>query len=76
MKVFEALAFARPLVERILESGANPKDIQYLDLYSEYLRLEGEGHKKVYIATVLSEEYDITERSFYEIIKRLGKDIS
>lgn len=75
MKVFEALTFARPLVETILQAGANPKDIQYLEMYAEYLRLEGEGHKKVYIATVLSEEYDITERSFYEIIKRLGRNI-
>ncbi|MFV0469337.1 MAG: hypothetical protein ACK5MK_10470 [Dysgonomonas sp.] len=75
MKVFEALTFARPLVETILQAGANPKDIQYLELYSEYLRLENEGHKKVYIATVLSEEYEITERTFYEIVKRLSRDV-
>ncbi|MDH6354498.1 hypothetical protein M2132_000826 [Dysgonomonas sp. PH5-45] len=76
MKVFEALTFARPLVESILQAGANPKDVQYLEMYSEYLRLEGEGHKKVYIAAVLSDEYDITERTFYDIIKRLGRDLN
>lgn len=75
MKVFEALTFARPLVETILHAGANPKDIQYLEMYGEYLRLEREGHKKVYIAAVLSDEYEITERSFYDIIKRLGRDV-
>ena len=75
MKVFEALTFARPLVETILQSGANPKDIQYLDMYSKFLHLEQKGNKKVYIAAVLSEEYNITEQSFYEIIKRLGKNI-
>ncbi|NDW10126.1 hypothetical protein [Dysgonomonas sp. 520] len=75
MKVFEALTFARPLVETIFQAGANPKDVQYLEMYSEYLRLEQEGHKKVYIAAVLSEEYEITERTFYDIVKRMGRDV-
>lgn len=75
MKVFDILIFAEPIIKKLLEANVNPKDVQYLELFSEYQRLSAEGHKTTYIEAILCEEFDIKKTKFYEIIKSFGSQI-
>lgn len=43
-------------------------------MYDEYVSLCDQKFKISYIAAVLSEKYEISERQFFYIIKRLSKD--
>lgn len=75
MKAYEILLLAKPIVEKLVLSDINPKDVKYLEVFHEYNRLKNEGHKVRWIAAYLSDEYDISEPNIFKIIKRLEKDI-
>lgn len=75
MKAFEVLILAKPMIEKIMSVGLNPRDVQYLDLYGEYIRLKKEGHKVTYIEAYLCEEFNIRKTKFYELIKQFDSDI-
>ena len=53
--------------------GIRPDDVQYIELYNEYNKLQTNGEKVSYIVAVLSHRYGICERKVYDLIKRLGK---
>lgn len=75
MKAHEILLLAKPMLKMLLSAGISPKDVQYLDLYSEYMRLKSEGHKVTYIEAYLCEEFNIRKTKFYEIIKLFDSEI-
>lgn len=75
MKAHEILTLAKPMIEKLMSAGISPKDIQHLDLYRDYLRLKGEGHKLTYIEAYLCDEYDIKRTRFFELIKKLDTDL-
>lgn len=75
MKVYEVFTMAKPLIEKLTSSGINPKDIQYMDLYDDFLRLKNEGHKVTYIEAYLCEEYGIKKTKFYELTKLFDIDL-
>lgn len=75
MKAHEILTLAKPMIEKLISAGISPKDIQHLDLYKDYLRLKGEGHKIAYIEAYLCEEYNIKRTRFFELTKKLGTEL-
>lgn len=74
MKVVELLKIGRNLFEALHKSCGRISDIRFIDMYEEYLSLSEEKHKMSYIAAFLSEKYEISERQFFYIIKRLSED--
>ena len=75
MKVHEVLSLAKPIIEKVISAGINPKDIQHLELYNNFLRLRNEGHKMAYIEAFLCEEYNIKKTKFYELIKNFDTEL-
>lgn len=71
MKAVDVLELAQPIIERLLEANINPKDVQYLEMYKDYLRLKNEGHKITWIHSILSDEYNVSIRNIKYIVKRL-----
>lgn len=69
MKAHEALFAAKAMLDKLVSAGINPKDVRYLDLYNEYVRLREEGHKATYIQTYICDEYQISRTKFYEMVK-------
>lgn len=51
--------------------GIRPDDVQYIELYNEYNKLQTNGEKVSYIVATLSLRYGISERKVYDLIKRL-----
>lgn len=74
MKVIELLNFNRELLAKLLESGIRLEDVRYVNLYTDYFHLLQAGGKVTYIVAVLAEQYGISERKVYDLIKRFQSD--
>lgn len=74
MTAFEILYFNQELLKRLFESGLKISDYKYVDLYIDYEKMLCEGNKVIYIVSVLSSKYNISEREIYKIINRMRKD--
>lgn len=74
MKVIEILNFNRELLAKLLESGIRLEDVRYVNLYTDYFHLLRAGGKVTYIVAVLAEQYGISERKVYDLIKRFQSD--
>lgn len=75
MKAYEVLLLAKPALEKLADVGVSPKDIQHLEMFNDYLNLKSEGHKVAYIEAYLCDQYNISERRFYQVIKNMCKDL-
>ena len=74
MKVIEVLEFNRELIKRLKLAGIRLEDADYIDLYTEYKQLTAQGEKVSYAVARLAEEYAISERKVYSLIKRFRSD--
>lgn len=70
MKVIEIINFNRELLKKLQEAGVRLEDVQYVELYSEYMYRTGQGEKVSYVVAVLSEKYSVSERTIYALVKR------
>lgn len=75
MTAYELLATHKTAIEYLSAASVDIQDVKYVEMYREYARLNGEGHKSTYIAYYLSEKYDINRSTFYRVIKRLAQRI-
>lgn len=75
MTVFELLQVAEPIINNIISNAINPRDVRYVDLYKEYLRLSAEGHKKTYIEAALCEMYTISRQKYYNLLRTFGQKV-
>lgn len=73
MTAFEILYFNKDLLKRLFELGLKVSDYKYVDLYIDYENMYNTGYK-VYIVSVLSSKYRISEREIYKIINRMKKN--
>ena len=73
MKVIEVLEFNRELIKRLKLTGIR-LDADYIDLYTEYKQLTAQGEKVSYVIAHLAEEYAVSERKIYGLIKRFRAD--
>ena len=71
MKVIEIINFNRELLKKLQEAGVRLEDVQYVDLYSEYMYRTSQGEKVSYVVAVL---YSVSERTIYALIKRFRSD--
>jgi hypothetical protein len=74
MKVFEILNFNKEILNRIQNAGIRLDDFRYIDLYNEYKTMKIQGEKIIYIVTVLSDRYDVSERKVYDLVKRFNSN--
>ena len=75
MKVNELLRISKSLLDTLNKCGVKALDVDYLQLYDDYLRLKEDGFKITYIVEHLGEEYSISVRSVFMIIKKFETDI-
>lgn len=74
MKVFEILNFNREPLKRLQQAGIRIEDVEYIDLYNDYLVMLGGGDKVSYIVATLADRYHVSERKVYTLIKRYGRE--
>lgn len=74
MTVYEALKLCGGVIETLEKAGIKPGDHKYLRLFEDFREARERGEKVAYIVACLSAQYNMSERSVYEIVKRLGSD--
>lgn len=74
MKVFEILKFNRELLDRLRMAGIRLDDARFIDLYTDYTTMLGDGCKVTYTMAVLAKKYGISERKAYSLVKRFKAD--
>lgn len=72
MKVIEIINFNRELLKKLQEAGVRLEDVQYVELYSEYMYRTSQGEKVSYVVAVLSEKYSVSERTFMPWLSGFG----
>lgn len=50
-------------------------DVKFVPLFNKAKEMIARGEKVAYVTSVLSDEYKITDRTVYALIKRLGTDL-
>ena len=74
MKIIDVLKFNRELIKRLKLTGIRLEDADYIDLYTEYKQLTARGEKVSYAVAHLTEEYAVSERKVYSLIKKFRAD--
>jgi len=76
MTVYELLATNRNVIEVVRDMSVNVSDVKYVDMYREYAGLVKGGYKMTYIQVFLCEKYHISQTTFYQVVKRLGRELN
>ena len=74
MKVYEVLKFNRELLDRLRMAGIRLDDARFVDLYTDYAAMLGDGCKVTYTMAVLAKKYGISERKAYSLVKRFKSE--
>lgn len=74
MKVIEILNLNKELLKKFQIAGIRMEDVEYIDLFNEYLALVTQGEKVSYIVATLADKYTISERKVYDLIRRFKSD--
>lgn len=74
MKVIEILNLNKELLKKFQTVGIRMEDVEYIDLFNEYLALVTQGEKVSYIVATLADKYTISERKVYDLIRRFKSD--
>ena len=72
MTVYETLKICGSLIENLEKAGIRSSDYKYVGLFEDFREARERGEKVAYIVACLSSRYNVSERSVYEIVKRLG----
>lgn len=75
MKAYELLNINESLLKVMDSLSLAISDVKYVPVIKEYLRLMGEGNKKTYVVQVLSDKYDIAERTLYRVVDKMMGDV-
>ena len=75
MTQYEWLKTAASLLTVLMENDIDAKDVKYIELYKDYLRLKKEGHKVGYVVYYLSQQYECSEATVYRVVKRMTQKI-
>lgn len=75
MTVFDLIKVYEGPMNVLNDASVNLCDVRYIELYKEYLRMKGEGHKLTYIVAFLMEEYSVGQATVYRVIDKFGKPV-
>ena len=75
MKAYELLNINESLLKVMESLSLAITDVKYIPVIKEYLKLMGEGNKKTYVVQVLSDKYDIAERTMYRVLDKMMGEV-
>ena len=75
MTQYELLKTAESLLVVLMSNDVDAKDVKYLEMYQEYMRLKKEGHKVGYVVYYLSQQYECSEATVYRVVRRMTQEI-
>jgi hypothetical protein len=76
MKNYEILKMNASLLQLLSKNGVSVNDVNYLDVFDEFMEMKKQGLKVRYIALTLADKYGMTDRSIFKIVKRMSQESS
>lgn len=76
MTYHELVKMCYSVMQTLDRNDVRLEDWQYIDLYTEFKRMQGEGHKWEFIVHYLGEQYNTSAASVYRIVKRMEKPVT
>lgn len=74
MKVYEMVSLFRSLLSRMRDNGIKVDDIDYIEMYEEYLDMKDRGEKVTYIMSLLADKYEVSERTLYRVFATFSRE--
>lgn len=74
MTQYEALKLSGKLIEQLEAAGVRPSDHKYLRLFEDWREAKQTGEKVAYVVACLADKYGVSERTVYDVVKRLESD--
>lgn len=71
MKRGDLILFNKELLQRLKEAGVRIDDYRYCDMYRDYVRMTREGLSRKAVVLTLAEQYAISDRQVYNIIRHM-----
>lgn len=76
MKAYELFKINESLLKVMDGLALAIADVKYIELVEDFVRLMGEGHKKTYVVQMLTDKYDVAERTVYRIVDKMLAEVS
>lgn len=75
MKRIDLIEFNKELLEKLAKAGIRLEDYKYCPLYRDYLKLSEKMLSRKEVILTLAQQYGITDRQVYNILKRLERAV-
>lgn len=74
MTAYEVLKICGGVIETLEKAGVKPSDHKFVALFEDFQKAKQRGEKISYVVGCLARQYNMSERSVYGVVKRLGND--
>lgn len=72
MTRFELITMNQTLLKTMAQNAISPKEADYIDMMIEYKEMRAKHHKVTYVVCHLSQKYNLTERTVFNIVKKMS----
>ena len=76
MTRYDLIKSSASLLKVCDDHGILPNEVHHLAVYDDWVRLNSEGHKKVWILAYLAQQYGISEATIKRIARRMRKKVT
>lgn len=73
MFIYELIILNNQLLSVLDENDIDVKDCKNIKLFEDYVKMKRNNEKMTYIVAVLSDKYNICERSVYSVISKFKR---
>lgn len=75
MKIYELMGYSAPLLRQMVNCSVHAEDVKHIPMMLRYEELKADNVKKVAIIAILSEEFGVSQRSVWDVIRRLEQEV-
>lgn len=75
MKAYELFKINESLLKAMDGLALAIGDVKYVALVEDFVRMTNEGYKKTYVVQVLTDKYDVAERTVYRVVDKMLADV-
>lgn len=75
MKNYEFIKAAQTILRVVRDNKINVGDVDYLQVYEDWVRFKAEGQKYDWIIYYFGQQYGVSAATISRIVKRMEKDV-
>lgn len=75
MRVIDYIRHTAAVCKFMSRNGIDPRDIENVGLYMDWVRMREEGHKYQFIMYYLTTQYGKSESNVQRIVKRMEREV-